>query len=93
MKDYAPYMWYRINEYGCAEPVEDSRETRALVDANIGGPWYGNVEGTIINGGVLATAFKRKTEQTYDAVEWLRTGAMVPMGSVTTTKITAEPKQ
>jgi hypothetical protein len=83
------FMWWRINEFGCAEAVADSKETRALVDANIGGPWYGNVEGTILHGGVHATAFERTTTRTYDAAEYFRTGELVPAGDVTTTKITA----
>jgi hypothetical protein len=50
---------------------------------------YMTIEGAILHGGVLATAFERETNQTYDAAAWLATGAMVPVGSVTTTKITA----
>jgi hypothetical protein len=45
---------------------------------------------SIIHGGVLATAFTRKTEATYDAAHWLKTGEHVRVGSITITKITAE---
>lgn len=51
--------------------------------------YYGSIEGAILHGGVQATAFSRKTEMTYDAALWFKTGAMVEAGSVTTTKITA----
>jgi predicted RNA-binding protein len=44
----------------------------------------------VIHGGVLATAFTRKTEATYDAAHWLKTGEHVRVGSITITKITAE---
>ncbi len=87
-----PFLWYRLNEYGCADVIEDSPTVCAQIDRD-GRGWYGNIEGAILHGGVLATAFKRKTEQTYDAVEWLRTGKLVPAGEITTTTITAEPSQ
>jgi hypothetical protein len=51
---------------------------------------YSSIEGAIIHGGVLATAFTRKTEATYDAAHWLKTGEQVRVGSITITKITAE---
>lgn len=86
----APFYWWRVNQYGCAEPVADSRAVRDMIDSSINGPWYATVEGTILHGGVIATAFERKTEQTYDAAAWLRDGSKIPMGTITTTKITAE---
>jgi len=51
---------------------------------------YGSIEGAIIHGCVLATAFTRKTEATYDAAHWLKTGEHVRVDSITITKITAE---
>jgi hypothetical protein len=51
---------------------------------------YSSIEGAIIHGGVLATAFTRKTEATYDAAHWLKTGERVRVDSITITKITAE---
>ena len=86
-----PFMWWRVNEYGMAEAYPDSPQLCALLDKDPRG-WFGNVEGTILHAGVLATAFKRKTEQTYDSAAWLRDGSMVPAGYVTTTEITAEPR-
>lgn len=83
------FCWWRVSQYGMAEPHADTPATRALVDTEPRG-WYGNVEGTIIHGGVLATAYKRRTEQTYDARVWLATGEMVSAGEITTTEITAQ---
>lgn len=83
------FMWYRITEDGRADCVADSPAIRALIDRD-GRNWYGNIEGAIINGGVRATAFKRKTEMTYDAAHWLATRELKPAGEVTTTEITAE---
>jgi hypothetical protein len=80
-----PFTFWRVVD-GVAVPETDC----AAVDANPRGV-YGSIEGAIINGGVLATAFKRKTEAVYDAAQWLATGAMVPVGFVTVTEITAEP--
>ena len=82
------FTWWIVNEYGMAEPVPDSPAVSAAIDAGARG-YYGSIEGAIINGGVLATAFKRHTERTYDSAAWLRDGAMVPAGSVTITEITA----
>jgi hypothetical protein len=84
-------FWYRNNGDGSATVYSDSRAIREEVDAN---PcdWFGSAEGAILHGGVLATAYARKTEQTYDAVHWLKTKELVPMGEITITEITAEPK-
>jgi hypothetical protein len=46
----------------------------------------------IWHGGVQATAFETRDQQLYDAVAWLRTGAMVPAGRVRELKITTESK-
>jgi hypothetical protein len=86
------FFWYRINGDGSATRFEDSPTICAQVDANVG-RWYGSLEGAIASGEVNACAFTSKTEQTYDAAEWLRTGAMIPMGEITTLTITATPKE
>lgn len=86
------FTWYRVTDYGTALVIEDTPAISAAIDRD-GRGWYGNIEGAIINGGVQATAFKRKTEQTYDAAEWLRTGKLVPAGEITVTTITAEPRE
>jgi hypothetical protein len=83
------FTWYQVTEYGTAAPVPDSPEVSARVNASPAG-WYGTIEGAILHGGVIATAYKRKTEQTYDAAHWLRTGELLPAGEVTITTITAE---
>lgn len=85
------FYWWRVNAYGCAERHKETADLVAQINADPRG-WFGNVEGTILHAGVLATAYTRKTERTYDAVAWLQTGAMVPAGYVTTTEITAEPQ-
>ena len=82
-----PFIWWHVVD-GIAIANPDTPEVRALVDA--GGPWYATIEGAILHGGVIATAFERETNETYDALAWLQTGAMVPVGTVTTTKITAQ---
>lgn len=81
-------FWWRVTDLGTAEAVEDSPAVCAAIDNGARG-YYGSIEGAIINGGVVATAYKRHTEQTYDAMEWLQTGAMVPAGEITVTEITA----
>jgi hypothetical protein len=87
-----PFQWWRANGDGTATPHDDTPIIRARID--IGERhWYGTIEGAIIHGGVLATAYTRKTEETYDAAHWLRTGKLVSKGAVTITKITAQPTQ
>lgn len=83
-----PFYWYHVNGDGTADAHPDTYAVRKRVDTEAG--WYGSPEGAILHGGVRATAFERKTEMTYDGALWLRTGAMVEAGFVTTTKITAE---
>jgi hypothetical protein len=83
------FFWYHVHD-GVATVHEDTPAIRKRVDTEPG--WYGNAEGPILHGGVLATAFTRKTEPTYDAAAWLFRGERVPMGEITTTTITAEPK-
>lgn len=85
------FVWWLVAD-GVATGYPDTRETRARVDA-ADGQWFGSIEGAIKHGGVAATAFRRKTEMTYDAAEWLRTGAMIEAGEVTITTITAEAGQ
>jgi hypothetical protein len=84
------FTWWQVVD-GVARPVEDNPTVRAQIDNGTLRNIYGSIEGAIINGGVQATAFKRKYEQTYDTAQWLATGAMVPMGFVQITEITAEP--
>jgi hypothetical protein len=83
-------LWFHVVE-GVAIPTPDTPEISARIDAGERG-WFGSIEGAIIHGGVLATAFTRKVEQTYDARIWLATGQYVPMGEIITTTITAQPK-
>jgi hypothetical protein len=85
------FLWYRSNGDGTAEILPDTAAVRARIDAGERG-FYGNAEGAIIHGGVIATAYRRMTQQTYDAMAWLRDGAKVPAGVVSVTTITAEPR-
>lgn len=85
------FLWYHANGDGTATVYEDTPAVRALIDAG-GRDWFGNPEGAIIHGGVLACAFTRRTEPTYDAGHWLRTNELVPMGEYAVTTITAEPR-
>lgn len=85
------FTWWLVRD-GVAIPIEDSPEVCARINDGSLSPIYGSIEGAIINGGVQACAFKRHTEQTYDAAQWLKTGAMVPMGERLVTTITAEPR-
>jgi hypothetical protein len=87
----APFIWWHANGDGTATAWPDTREVRARVDAGEPG-WYGTIEGAILHGGVIATAFERYTVQTFDAMHYFATGEHKPMGEVTTTKITAEAK-
>jgi hypothetical protein len=82
------FYWWHITPHGTAELIPDSPEVSALVDAGAG-RYYATIEGAILHAGVLAAAFERETNDTYDALAWLETGAMVRVGSVTITKITA----
>jgi hypothetical protein len=82
------FTWWLVID-GVAVAVPDTKEARAIIDAD-GRGYYGSIEGAILHGGVIATAFERKTERTYDAAHWLRTGEMVPAGEITTTTITAQ---
>jgi hypothetical protein len=85
-----PFIWWRVSQYGTAECFEETPEIVARINAGEPG-WYGNVEGAILHGGVQATAFKRKTEPTYDTAAFFDRGEMIPLGSCTITEITAEP--
>lgn len=82
------FYWYRANGDGTADRFEDSPELAEII--NCSGNWFCNPEGAIIHGGVIATAFRRKTETTYDAAHWLKTRELVQAGNITTTTITAE---
>lgn len=83
------FHWYRVNADGTADRFEDSPEICARVDAGERG-WFANPEGAIVYGGVIASAFKRTVEKTYDAVRWLETGDMVETGELVTLEITAD---
>jgi hypothetical protein len=82
-------IWWHVVD-GVARGLPDSPAVRAFVDRH-SRDIYGTIEGAILHGGVLATAFKRTTERTYDAARWLETGEHVPVGFVTITEITACP--
>jgi hypothetical protein len=82
------FLWYRANGDGTADVLEDTPDVRAMVDAD-GRNVYGNPEGAILHGGVLACAFKRKVEATYDAMAWLTTGERIHVGELVTIEITA----
>lgn len=86
------FYWVRSNGDGTAEYVPDSPEVCARIDKGERG-WFATPEGAILYGGVKACAFERTIEQTYDAAEWLRTGSLVPMGSLDKITITAEHKE
>lgn len=84
------FIWWHVVD-GVAYAVPDSADVSRQIDAGLITNVYGSIEGAILHGGVLATAFKRETSEAYDAMAWLKTGAMVPTGqTITTTKITAE---
>jgi hypothetical protein len=85
------FHWWHITPHGTAELVRDTPEVSRAIDAGAPG-YFATIEGAILHGGVRATAFARKTEDTYDARAWLETGAMVPAGQITTTTITAQPE-
>jgi hypothetical protein len=72
---------------GVAIGHPDTREVRNRVDSEP--DWYGFIEGCIVHGGVQAIAYRRWTEDTYDAQKWLYGGEQVKVGTVTHTKITA----
>ena len=82
------FIWWHVVD-GVAYAVPDSPEVSRLIDAGRISNVYGSIEGAILHGGVIATAFTRETNETYDAMAWLQTGAMVPAGQITMTKITA----
>jgi hypothetical protein len=86
------FIWWHANGDGTATAWPDTPLVRSCVDAGEPG-WFGSIEGAILHGGVIATAFKRRTEQTYCAMHWLATGEHKPMGEITITTITAEAKQ
>lgn len=82
------FVFWRIMPDGTAEPTTDDLEVNAGVSL-----YYGTPEGAIIHAGVLACAFKRKSEMTYCAKTFFTTGEKVETGLVTTTTITAEPER
>ncbi len=84
------FQWWRVSEYGTAQAYDDTPAIRERVNTERG--WYGNVEGTIVNGGIVATSFMRTDEQLYDAKAWLNTGTRVPAGARTTIRDTITNK-
>jgi hypothetical protein len=86
-----PFIWWYVRD-GVAIPVEDCPAVSDAINSGNMHPVFGSIEGAIINGGVQATAFKRTVEKTYDAPHYFKTGEMLPVGEVTITKITAEPR-
>jgi hypothetical protein len=82
------FIWWHVVD-GVAIAVPDSPEVSAAIDSGTMRDVYGSIEGAIIHGGVIATAFESKTERTYDALAWLKTGDMIPMGEITTITIKA----
>lgn len=85
------FHWYHAKGDGTADRFDDTPLARARVDSESN--WYGSPEGAIIHGAVIASAFTRKVESTYDAMAWLETGAMVPAGELVTIEITASPQK
>jgi hypothetical protein len=80
------YAFWQIMPDGTAEASNDHdavNRGEAL--------FFGSPEGAILNGGVLATAFTRRIEKTYNAIHWLATGELVENGKNVTTRITASP--
>jgi hypothetical protein len=78
------FRWYVTRGDGTADCYESDPPT--LTDT------YGTPEGAIIHGGVIATAFERKTEEVFDAMEAILHGRRVSRGFRTTTRITACPQ-
>jgi hypothetical protein len=83
------FIWWHVVD-GVARAMPDTADVRDAIDNGTLRDVYSSIEGAIIHGGVLATAFTRKTEATYDAAHWPKTGEHVRVGSITITKITAE---
>ena len=83
------FRWYHVNGDGTADVFKDSPEIAARVDNEP--HWYGSAEGPILHGGVLATAFRVKTECVYVSQAWLDTRKLIPAGMRRTVTITARP--
>jgi hypothetical protein len=75
------FRWYVARPDGTADCY--TSDPPSLANA------YGTPEGAIKHGGVQATAFIRKTEEVFDAVEAIIYGRRVSAGFRTTTKVTA----
>jgi len=82
------FFWWHVVD-GVAVYLEDTPEVSRAIDAGELRNIYSTIEGAITYGGVCATAFTRKTEQTYDAMAYLQRGEWIPRGEITTTEITA----
>ncbi len=81
-------LWYKSNFDGTASVYADTPAVRARIDAREPG-WFGTAEGAILHGGVIATAFQRRTEPTCDGRIYFATGKLVSMGDRAVTTITA----
>jgi hypothetical protein len=86
------FIWWHVVE-GVAVAIPDSPAVGAAIDSGELRNVYGSIEGAIIYGGVQATAYRQRTEPTFDALHWLQTGEHKAAGFVTITKITAEARQ
>lgn len=82
----AIFRWYSAD----GTIVDDSPDICKRIDGGEPG-WFGTPEGAIIHGGVIATAFERKTEEVFDGYEAVMHGRRVSAGFRTTTRITACP--
>ena len=87
------FHWYHANGDGTADRYEDSPAICARIDAGERG-WFGSPEGAIRHGGVIATAFKIKTEKYMNAALWLETNGRerVVVGEKTILTITEQSK-
>jgi hypothetical protein len=89
MRRRQPFTFWQIQPDGSAHPFHDED----AINAGTAGQVFGSIEGAIINGGVQACAFTRKTERLFDAAAWLKTGQMVEVESMDVVTITAKPKE
>jgi len=81
-------LWYRSNNDGTAHAHHDSPALRKQIDREGGRDWYMTPEGAIRHGHVRACAFIQRSEQLFDAMAWLHSGQMVPMGERIVTIVT-----
>lgn len=85
-----PFFWYCVNGDGTADILPETPELVAQINSgarNI----FGSPEGAILNGGVMACAFRRKVERTYDARAAILRGERIAAGWRETITVTACP--